>query len=261
MTDFLPTATALAREAGAILRAGYDQPKHVEHKGTIDLVTEYDKRSEAIILGGLRAAFPTHSFHAEESGRSAGDEYEWFIDPLDGTTNFAHGFPLFAVSIALAHRGQLIVGVVYDPLRDELYAAAAGQGTTGNGRRLGVSAVPTLGEALLVTGFPYDVRTNPVNNLADFAHMQLRSHGVRRPGSAALDLAWLAAGRVDGYWEYRMKPWDVAAGALLVREAGGRVTTFSGDDDFLNQPTIAASNGHLHAELLSELAAVGGAAR
>ena len=256
MSNYLTTAAALAREAGALLRSGYGQAIEITHKGTIDLVTQYDKGSEAIVLGGLRAAFPTHTFNAEESGHAAGDEYEWFIDPLDGTTNFAHGFPVFAVSIALAHRGRLIAGVVYDPLRDELYTAEAGQGALCNGVRLCVSAVTALDQALLCTGFPYDVRTNPQNNLAEFAHLQLHSQGVRRPGSAALDLAWLAAGKVDGYWEYRMNAWDVGAGALLVREAGGRVTTFADDEAFLHAPTIAASNGHLHPALLAALAEV-----
>jgi myo-inositol-1(or 4)-monophosphatase len=255
VSKFVTTAAALAREAGALLRSGYGQALEITHKGTIDLVTQYDQGSEAILLGGLRAAFPTHSFNAEESGRAAGDDYEWFIDPLDGTTNFAHGFPVFSISVALAHRRRLIAGVVYDPLRDELYTAEAGQGAFCNGVKLQVSAVAALDQALLCTGFPYDVRTNPQNNLAEFAHMQLHSQGVRRPGSAALDLAWMAAGKVDGYWEYRLNPWDVAAGALLVREAGGRVTTFSDDEDFLGRPTIAATNGHLHAALLGELAA------
>ena len=256
MSNYLTTAAALAREAGALLRSGYGQAIEITHKGTIDLVTQYDKGSEAIVLGGLRAAFPPHTFNAEESGHAAGDEYEWFIDPLDGTTNFAHGFPVFAVSIALARRGQLIAGVIYDPLRDELYTAEAGQGAYCNGASLRVSAVTALDQALLCTGFPYDVRTNPQNNLAEFAHLQLHSQGVRRPGSAALDLAWLAAGKVDGYWEYRMNAWDVGAGALLVREAGGRVTTFADDEAFLHQPTIAASNGHLHPALLAALAEV-----
>ncbi len=254
MSTFLTTAAALAREAGALLRSGYGQALEITHKGTIDLVTQYDKGSEAILLGGLRAAFPTHTFNAEESGHTAGDDYAWFIDPLDGTTNFAHGFPVFAVSLALAHHGRLIAGVVYDPLRDELFTAEAGQGAWCNGLALGVSAVTALDQALLCTGFPYDVRTNPQNNLAEFAYLQLHSQGVRRPGSAALDLAWLAAGKVDGYWEYRMNAWDVGAGALLVREAGGQVTTFAGDDDFLHRPTIAATNGHLHAPLLAALA-------
>ncbi len=253
MPEFLQVAERAAREAGALVREGYGQALTVDFKGAIDLVTDYDRRSEALILDHLRAAFPGHALLAEESGPAAGSDYEWLVDPLDGTTNFAHAFPVFAVSVALAFRRQLVAGVVYDPLRDELFAAEAGQGATLNGGRLKVSATARLDQALLSTGFPYDVRTNPHNNVGEFTRFLLRAQAIRRAGSAALDCAWVAAGRADGYWEYRMKPWDVGAGALVVREAGGRVTTAEGDDAFLGQPSIVASNGLIHAAMLEVL--------
>lgn len=254
MPDYLTIAEHAAREAGALLREGYTQSKRIDFKGAVDLVTEYDHRAEALILGRLRGAFPEHAFRAEETGRSGNStEFEWLVDPLDGTTNFAHGFPIFAVSIALLVRGQLTVGVVYDPPRDELFLAEAGQGATLNGARLHVSAEARLDRALLATGFPYDVRTNPDNNLAQFRQFQLRAQAVRRPGAAALDGAYVAAGRLDGYWELATKPWDVAAGALLVREAGGRVTTANGAEVIDHQPTVLMSNSRLHTAMLQVL--------
>lgn len=254
MTELLPAIERIARAAGAIVREGYGNVGRVEHKGAIDLVTEFDRRSEELILRELRAAFPGHAVHAEESGRSgATSAYEWLIDPLDGTTNFAHGFPVFAVSLALTHNGQLRAGAVYDPLRDELFAAEAGRGATLNGQPLRVSPQRDLSRALLATGFPYDVRTNPRNNFAEFMRLHLRAQAVRRAGSAALDCAWVAAGRLDGYWELRVKPWDVGAGALIAREAGGRVTTLEGDESFLGRDSIVVSNGPLHEAMLELL--------
>jgi myo-inositol-1(or 4)-monophosphatase len=250
MPDYLPVAERLAREAGALLREGYGTALQVEYKSAIDLVTEYDRRSEALILSGLRAAFPDHATLGEESGRAAGNEYEWLVDPLDGTTNFAHGYPLFAVSLALTHRGRLVAGVVYDPLRDELFAAEAGAGATLNGARLSVSPVADLGRALLNTGFAYDVRTNPRSNLPEFTAFLMRAQAVRRGGSAALDCAYVGAGRAEGYWEFGSKPWDLGAGILVTREAGGQATTEHGDDDCLGQPSVVVSNGRLHAEML-----------
>lgn len=253
MPNYLEIATLAARQAGAIVRDGYSQVVTVTHKGAIDLVTEFDQRSETLILAALRGAFPGHAINSEESGQAAGDEYEWLVDPLDGTTNFAHKFPVFSVSIALTFQRRLIVGVVYDPLRDELFTAAAGQGARLNGAPIRVSSVAALERALLSTGFPYDVRTNPNNNLAEFARFQLVAQGVRRTGSAALDCSWVAAGRLDGFWELRLNPWDVGAGALIAREAGGRVTTYAGDEDFLGKDSIVVSNGLLHDEMLSIL--------
>jgi myo-inositol-1(or 4)-monophosphatase len=253
MTHFLEVAITAARQAGAIVREGYGEAVHITHKGAIDLVTETDKRSEAAILATLRGAFPGHAIHSEESGRAAGDEYEWLVDPLDGTTNFAHKFPLFSTSIALTFQRRLIVGVVYDPLRDELFSAEAGQGARLNGAPIHVSGTSALGQALLSTGFPYDVRTNSNNNLAEFTRFQMAAQGVRRTGSAALDCSWVAAGHLDGFWELRLNPWDVGAGALIAREAGGRVTTYAGDEDFLGKDSIVVSNGMLHDEMLKVL--------
>jgi myo-inositol-1(or 4)-monophosphatase len=253
MTKYLEVAIKAARQAGAIVREGYGEAVHVTHKGAIDLVTETDKRSEAAILATLRGAFPGHAINSEESGRAAGDEYEWLVDPLDGTTNFAHKFPVFSTSIALTFQRRLIVGVVYDPLRDELFSAEAGQGARLNGAPIHVSDTSALGLALLSTGFPYDVRTNSNNNLAEFTRFQLAAQGVRRTGSAALDCSWVAAGHLDGFWELRLNPWDVGAGALIAREAGGRVSTYSGDEDFLGKDSIVASNGVLHEDMLNVL--------
>jgi len=258
MPDDLKIAEKLAREAGALLREGYAHGLAqdasaiaFEHKGVVDLVTEYDRRSEKLILDGLRGAFPGHAFNSEEYGPSAHrDDYEWLVDPLDGTINFSHAFPHFVVSLALAWHGQPLVGVVYDPLRDELFAAEAGQGATLNSRPLRVSTQADLGQALLATNFPYDVRTNPRNNFDQFRQFHLRSQSVRQTGSAALDCAYVAAGRLDGYWELRIKPWDVAAGALLAVEAGGRATRPDGDDNFLGSPAIVVSNGLIHAQML-----------
>lgn len=256
MTDFLHTAIEIAREAGALLRDGYRRADaRAEYKGAVDLVTEYDRRSEALILGRLRAEFPDHAIRAEESGRSGrAAEYEWLVDPLDGTTNFAHGFPIFAVSIALTRRAELVAGVIYDPLRDELFAAEAGAGARLNDAPIRVSAEAALDRALLTTGFPYDVRTSDVNNFSQFNAFYRAAQAVRRPGSAALDGAYVACGRVDGYWEFKMKPWDIAAAALMVREAGGRVTTADGDENFLGASSVVMSNGLIHAPMLAVLA-------
>lgn len=250
MTDYVHVAERIAREAGSLLREGYGQALQIEYKAATDLVTQYDRRSEDLILSALRGAFPGHASHAEESGRASGSEFEWLVDPLDGTTNFAHAYPMFAVSLALTQRGRLIAGVVYDPLRDELFAAEAGAGATLNGARLSVSTTADLGRALLNTGFPYDVRSNPRNNLPEFTAFLMRAQAVRRAGSAALDCAYVGAGRADGYWEFGSKPWDLGAGALVAREAGGRATTAGGDDDFLGQPSAVISNGFIHEEML-----------
>jgi len=254
MPDFLSLATETARAAGDILREGYSQKKTIALKGAVDLVTEYDHRSEALIVARLRAAFPGHAIRAEEgAGNREGGDYEWLVDPLDGTTNFAHGFPVFGVSLALTRRGQLRLGVVYDPLRDELYAAEAGRGATLNGAPISVSTETDLSRSLLATGFPYDLRTNPHNNFAQFIQFQLRSQTVRRAGSAALDCCWVAVERLEDYWEYRVKPWDVGAGALIAREAGGRVTTATGAEEFLGRESIVVSNGHIHEQMLTVL--------
>ena len=219
-----------------------------------DLVTEADKASEAVIVAMLTKAFPDHGILAEEGGGNhAESEYVWLVDPLDGTTNFAHGYPQFSVSIALLHAGSTVAGVVYDVMRDELFAATRGAGARLNGRLIRVSSTLTLALSLLATGFPYDRQTNPQNNLDQFGDSLLHAHGVLLAGSAALDLAAVAAGRLDGYWEFKLKPWDLAAGVMLVAEAGGCVTDPQGAAPDLWTGSVVASNGRIHDELLARL--------
>ncbi len=247
-------AVEAAIEAGRILRWHFRSGLEIQHKGEIDLVTEADRASEHAILSRLRSAFPDHAVLAEESGGTArASPWLWVVDPLDGTTNFAHGFPVFAVSIALLHEGQRMLGVVYDVMRDELFTARRGEGAFLNGRPIRVSRTPRLAEALLVTGFPYDRQESPFDNTREFVGLLKRCHGVLRVGSAALDLASVAAGRLDGYWEFRLSPWDLSAGALLVEEAGGRVTTPQGEPLPALGVDVVATNGHIHDELLRAL--------
>ena len=254
MTD-LPTtlkkAVSIARGAGEILnRADHHRAADFKQNET-DLVTDYDRQSEAFIVAQLQAAFPAHAIRGEEGTRiNNGAEYEWLIDPLDGTTNFAHGLPIFSVVLCLLQNGDPLIGVIYDPSRDELFTAAKGSGAFLNDQPLTVSNRQPLARALLVTGFPYDVRSNPNNNLDRFANFAVRARAVRRLGSAAIDLAYVAAGRLDGYWEGRLNPWDVAAGALLVREAGGRVTNYADEPVPVPNIELVASNGIIHAEML-----------
>ncbi len=245
----------LARQAGVLLRDGYGRRQRIESKShAIDLVTETDRRSEAFLLEAIRRRWPEDRILAEESGDHQGRGGLWYIDPLDGTVNFAHGVPIFAVSIAYAQAGQVQLGVVYDPLRDECFAAERGRGAFLNGQPLRVSTTTALADALLVTGFPYDVWDNPDNNLDNFARFAVRSHGVRRLGSAALDLCYVAAARFDGYWEIRLQPWDVAAGGLIAAEAGARVTNLDGGADYISPPqSIVAANPALHPQILAVL--------
>jgi myo-inositol-1(or 4)-monophosphatase len=245
-------AIRTAKAAGRILMQGFGSGVRVEHKlRETDLVTEYDRRSEACILERIRKAFPGHRFLAEESGLSSeGAAPLWLIDPLDGTTNFAHNLPIFSVSIALRHGGRTRLGVVYDPTRRECFWAERGQGAYCGTDRLRVSGAAELAKSLLVTGFPYDAWTNPRNNLDYFARFAKLSRGVRRLGSAALDLAYVAAGRLDGYWELKLSPWDVAAGGLIAEEAGARVTAMDGESDYLSDsPSLIAANPALHAKM------------
>jgi len=247
-------ACAMAREAGAILAEGLGRSHPAERKGRIDLVTEYDRRSEALLLERIRARFPDHAVLAEESGPHAGARARWLIDPLDGTTNFAHAYPFFCVSIGVEVDGRLAAAAVYDPSRDELFAAAAGQGATRNDAPIHVSGIDALEDALLVTGFPYDVREHPERHLPLFQDFLVRAQGVRRDGSAALNLCYLAAGRFDGFWESALSPWDLAAGVLIVQEAGGRVTDHAGEPLRLEGGQITAANPALHARMLEVLA-------
>jgi myo-inositol-1(or 4)-monophosphatase len=249
-------ACQLAREAGAILREGYGATHHPELKGRIDLVTEYDRRSERLLLDALAQRYPDHAVLAEESGARpvAGARVRWVVDPLDGTTNFAHNYPFFCVSIGVEVDGALAAAAVFDPVRDELFAAARGEGATLDGARIRVSAIPRLDQALIVTGFPYDVREHPERSVPLFQAFLVRAQGIRRDGSAALNLCYLACGRFDGFWEGHLSAWDMAAGTLIVREAGGRVTNYAGGEFALDARQILASNGRLHDEMQAVLA-------
>jgi len=231
MTQFLATAWDAANAAGEMIRASWQQPKLIDYKGAIDLVTSVDKECERTIVEVIRRNFPDHSILAEEETEIEGAqrEYRWIIDPLDGTTNFAHTYPQVSISIALERNGQVILALVYDPLRRECFRAIKDQGATLNGSPIRTSGVNELDKALLATGFPYDRRENADFYLSFFKAFLIRCQGIRRNGSAALDLCYLACGRIDGFWELKLKPWDMAAGALIIAEAGGRLSKFSGD--------------------------------
>jgi myo-inositol-1(or 4)-monophosphatase len=250
MASFLEAAIEAALEGGEILVSELNHPLHISYKGDVDLVTQADRRSEQAVVARLRAHFPNHAIVAEEGGGiESGSPYRWFVDPLDGTTNFAHGYPCFAVSIGLEEAGELIAGVIYQPISRELFTAAKGEGAYLNQKRIHVSKIDRLATSLLVTGFPSVKRTqNP--NIHYYWDFTLRSHGVRRDGSAAMDLASVACGRFEGFWEFGLHPWDTAAGVLLVREAGGIVTTFSGDPYRPGDRETVASNGLVHNEML-----------
>ncbi len=252
LEQILAITVEMAREAGAIVKAGFGKLHQIGLKGAVNPVTETDIAAETLILARLRAAFPAHHILAEESGGAGLDTAAplWLVDPLDGTNNFAHNYPHLAVSIGLVVEGAPVVGVAYDPLRDELYAATKGGGATLNGQPIRVSPLPRLADALLATGFPYNRRTAEDNNTVRLDHFLRRAQGVRRAGAAVLDLCYVAAGRVEGYWELGVKPWDVAAGILLVQEAGGRVTDFTGARVPIEGDTIVASNGLIHEEML-----------
>jgi len=258
MNDLLTVARNAAFKAGVLLRENIHGVREISYKGDINLVTEMDMRSERAIVGVLRASFPEHGIIAEEETsirNSSG--FTWIIDPLDGTTNYAHGYPCFSVSIALEHEGEIIIGVVYDPMRDELYTARKGQGAFLNGKEIRVSKVDTLIRGLLATGFPYDRKVCDRNNLDYFHDLLMAAQEVRRDGSAALDLCYVALGRFDGYWELKLKPWDVAAGSLIVAEAGGMVTDFSGTRFSIHDNEILASNGKLHQPMVAILGKTG----
>lgn len=255
MTPTLAQLERLARQAGEVLRAGYEGEHQVDYKGVIDLVTEVDRQSEDLLLGEIQRLFPGHRIVSEEIGLIPGAVgNQWYVDPLDGTVNYAHGIPLFSVSIAYAQDGQVTLGAVYDPLRDEMFTAERGKGAWLNGRRLQVSSAAELRRSLLVTGFPYDTWSTPRNNLEYFGRFARLTQGVRRLGSAALDLCYLAAGRFDGYWELSLKPWDVAAGGLIAAEAGATVTDLDGGPDYLTPPcSLLAATPLIHGLMLEVL--------
>jgi myo-inositol-1(or 4)-monophosphatase len=252
-----------ARTAGHLLRNELPGSRHIAYKGSpTNLVTEMDARAEELIVGRLTTAFPDDAVLGEERGATTGRSgRRWIVDPLDGTTNYAHGLPIFAVSIGLETDKRVELGVVFDPNLDELFVAERGRGATVNDRPLGVSSTATLDESLLATGFPYNIRETADNNLAEYAAFSVRARAVRRMGSAVLYLAWLATGRLDGYWELRLGSWDVAAGSLLVEEAGGRVTNLTGGALDLDSPALVASNGRIHDAILDVLRTVRGDGR
>jgi len=258
--SFLPTMTSIAREAGALLMQYFDSGLKIEYKGDADLVTAADRASEALIRDRINKSFPSHDVLGEEQGlNDQGSDYRWYVDPLDGTTNFAHGYPVFCVSMALEHRvageGKRIAGVVYDPTREELFTAEQGKGARLNDKPIRVSKTAQLKECLVATGFPSHKRhKNP--NIFFYHQITLRTHGVRRAGSAALDLCNVACGRFDGFWEFNLNPWDTAAGALIVEEAGGRVSSFDGSAFQLNSRETLASNGSVHDAIVQEFQAI-----
>jgi len=258
MSEFVEVAEGIAREAGALLEYFYERGVRTEYKGDVDLVTEADRASEKLIVSRLREALPAHGVYGEEGTRSGLDaEFRWYVDPLDGTTNFAHGFPAFCVVLGCERRvaglaaeedGEMVAGVVYDPLRDEMFAATRGHGATLNGAPIAVSKAAMLQESLIATGFPSQKR-HESPNVHFYQEFTLRSHGVRRVGSAGLDLAYVACGRLEGYWEFKLNPWDTSAGFLLVEEAGGKVTHFDGSPFTLDSRETLATNGLIHAEM------------
>jgi myo-inositol-1(or 4)-monophosphatase len=250
-----------ARAAGLVLRDALSHTRSISYKGSVtNLVTEMDGRAEAIVVDALTAAFPDDGILAEEgSARPGRSGRRWIIDPLDGTTNYAHGLPLFSVGIGLEAAGTILVGIVYDPTRDELFVAEQGAGAWLNDARLAVSMTTSLDASLLVTGFPYNIREVADTNLKEYATFALRARAVRRLGSALLDFAYVAAGRLDGYWELRLSPWDVAAGRILVEEAGGRVTDLRGQPVDIDRPRIVATNGLIHDQMLAVLREIRGA--
>jgi len=251
----LEFAVDVARSAGAIQKSRYeDASVTVEHKGLLDLVTEVDIECEKLVTELIAEKYRDHGVLAEEgTALKNSSDYLWIVDPLDGTTNFAHGFPMFCVSIALVKKGKTLIGVAYDALRDELFTAVTGGGAFLNGRRIKVSEVAQMDDALLATGFPYDIRSNSDNNLDHFNRVVVNCQAIRRAGSAVLDLCYTACGRFDGFWEKSLFAWDMAAGALIVEEAGGIVTDMSGETLNLYGKTIAAANRNIHCELLELL--------
>ena len=250
-------AIETAREAGQVLLEKFGRKINISMKGDINLVTEADLASEKLIIEKIRSHYPKHSILAEESGESIaildGDKrWKWIIDPLDGTTNYAHGYPCFCVTIALEHDGEIVVGATFDPTRDEMFSAEKGAGANLNNRRIRVSDAEKLGDALLVTGFPYNFKER-IDFAGHFTEFLLRSRGIRRDGSAAIDMAYVACGRFDGFWEEGLNAWDVAAGKLLIEEAGGKITYYDGSPFSVYTPPICASNNLIHAQMLEVL--------
>lgn len=256
MDSYLETAMEIAREAGALVTRFQERRIGFELKGEFDLVTEADRTSEQLIVERLRRHFPTHGIVAEEGGgRDGTSEYRWYVDPLDGTTNFAHSFPVYNVTLGLERDGELIAGVVYDPTRDEMFKAERGSGAWLNNRRIRISKAARIEDSLVATGFPSRKRHQNIN-VHFYYQLAMISHGVRRAGAAAIDLAYVACGRLEAFWEFGLNPWDMAAGILLVQEAGGQVSDMTGNPFSLRGPHLLADNGLIHSEMLGLFAEI-----
>jgi len=255
LDHYLSVATEAARAAGAILLDYAKSGFRIEHKNPVNLVTDADHAAEECVINHIRHEFPDHRVLAEERGQVdlTPSPYLWIIDPLDGTTNFAHGYPAYCVSIGLEREGRCVVGVIFDPTRQELFDARIGGGAKLNGHPIHVSSTGILDQALLVTGFAYDIRETEHNNLDHFVRFALKAQGIRRTGSAALDLCYVAAGRFDGFWEVKLNPWDMAAGSIVLREAGGQITDFGGREHSIYGQELDASNGHIHQAMIQVL--------
>ena len=257
MSNYLTLAERAAREAGRLLAERFHGSLKIEKKGQVNLVTDVDRQSEELLKKIILSEFPDHGFRAEEGTESGTDsEYLWLVDPLDATTNYAHGFPVYCVSIALLRNNEIITGCIYNPNLDECFTAEPGKGAFLNGERIAVSGTECLDDSLLATGFPYDIRESDDNNLREFAAFATSARAVRRAGSAALDTAYVACGRFDGFWEFKLAPWDVAAGILLIIEAGGKVSSWTGGECDFFKGEILASNGQIHAQMLNKLRSV-----
>lgn len=251
LNTYLQTAIEIALKAGQLLKENLGKVKKISHKGEINLVTEVDQASEKLITEELIKNFPSHSVVAEEGTlRKNSSDYLWYIDPLDGTTNYAHGYPCFAVSLGLSHQGEMIIGVVYNPISDELFYASSGQGAFLNGSIIEVSRTENLVDSLLATGFAYDFKNNLDFTVGLFKEFLSRTQGIRRDGSAALNLCYTACGRFDGFWEMNLEPWDTAGGMVILKEAGGKITSFSGERFHPEEKSVLASNGLIHQSML-----------
>jgi len=250
MDKYLKTAKEAAIKAGEMLKESINVSREIIFKGEVNLVTDFDRKSQLIIFDHLSSCFPCHDFLAEEDlVRESGAEFRWIIDPIDGTTNYVHKFPVFCVSIALECKKEIVVGIVYDPIREEMFSAVKSEGAFLNGEKIKVSCINDLDLSLLATGFPYDIRESKVNNVDHFIHFLTRAQAIRRCGSAAMDLCYVACGRFDGFWELKLSPWDVAAGAMIVREAGGKVSDFKDAEFSILSPEILATNGLIHKQM------------
>jgi myo-inositol-1(or 4)-monophosphatase len=247
---YLKTALDAARKAGDLLNRRRGEQGNISYKGTVDLVTDADRESQQVIADHIQREFPDHNILSEEElSRDKGSDFRWLIDPLDGTTNYAHDFPVFCISLALEFKNEIITGLVFDPVRNEMFTAVRGEGAELNGNPIFVSRETKIDRSLLATGFPYDIRESEINNLDHFSRMAKKAQAIRRCGSAALDLCFTACGRFDGFWEMKLAPWDMAAGSLILTEAGGKITDFGGGLFRLNSPEILASNGRIHKQM------------